>query len=233
MTRFIAIVSGKGGVGKTTTAINLATALVNAGNDSIVLDGNLTTPNIGLYLGFPNPPVSLHEVIDGKHPVTNATYLHASGLRVIPGSLSLDALKNLDLNKIKKTFNKLKGYSESIIIDTGAGLTKENQAIMNMADEIIVVTNPEVAAVTDTLKTIKKAEEQNKTILGVVLNKLHPTRNEMSVENVGTMLSLPIIGMIPRSDAVKQAQTIKHPVVYSYPDSEAAIEFKKLAEKLK
>ncbi len=233
MTRFIAIVSGKGGVGKTTTAINLGTALVASGKDVVVLDGNLTAPNVGLYLGVTNPPHTVHEVLDGTTKVEEATYLHASGLKVIPGSIRLDALEKLDLNKLKKMHNKLKGFSESVLIDTGAGLTKETLAVMNLADEVLVVTNPELAAVTDALRTIKKAEENNKVVLGVVLNRVKPEGNELSRENVETMLGKPVIISIPESVSIKRAQEMKHPVVYTDPNSIASLEFKRLAEKLK
>ncbi len=232
MTRFIGIVSGKGGVGKTTTAINLGTALTKVGNDAVVLDGNLTVPNVGLYLGVSNPRATIHEILEGKSLVEDATYLHSSGLKFIPGNIMLNALEKLDLNQIRKAHNKLKGISESVIIDTGAGLTKESLAVMSMAEEIIVVTNPELAAVTDALKTIKKAEEKNITVLGVVLNRVKE-ENEMSLENVETMLGVPIIATIPESEAIKRAQAQRHPVVFSDPGSMASLEFKKLAERLK
>jgi len=232
MTKFIAVVSGKGGVGKTTTAINLSTALVEIGKDTIVLDANLTGPNVGLYLGVSNPPVTIHDVLEGKNSVKEATYLHASGLKVIPGSISVDALDKLDLNRIKKTHNKLKGTAESIIIDSGAGLTKETLSIMSIADEILVVTNPELAAVTEALKTIRIAEKKGIPVLGVVLNRIKE-ENELSKENVETILDIPIIAEIPESEDVKKAQAMRHPVVYAEPNSIASLEFKRLAEKLK
>ncbi len=233
MTRFIAVVSGKGGVGKTTIAINLGVCLSNMGKDAVVLDGNLTAPNVGIYLGFPNPPASFHEVIKGNEPVENATYMHSSGLKVIPGSIRFDVLDDINLSRIEKSFNKLKGYSETVIIDTGAGLTSENKAVMNMADEVLVVTTPEFAAVTEALRTIKNAEKQNKLVLGVVLNKVQSIGNEISIDSVKTMLGFPIIGMVPRSEIIKKAQIIKHPVVYSEPQSEIALEFSRIAERLK
>ena len=232
MTKFIAIDSGKGGVGKTTTAINLGNALSNMGKETLVLDGNLTTPNIGVYLGFANPPASVHSVMEGTHTIRDATYVHASGTKFMPGSININALQKIDLNKVKNLHKKLKGCFESVLIDTGSGITPETLTLMNIADEILVVTNPELAAVTDALRTIKKAEQQGKTILGVVLNKISE-ESEMSIENVESVLGVPIIAAIPESIEVRQSRTMKHPVVYLNPASDVAAEFNKLAEKLK
>jgi len=231
MTRFVAVVSGKGGVGKTTTAINLGAALMNSGKDSIVLDGNLTAPNVGIYLGGANFDSTIHDVLDGKD-VGRAVYLHASGLKFIPGNIKVDALKKLDLNKLRKAYNKLKGISEVVLIDTGAGLTKETLSVMNLADEVLVVTNPELAAVTDAMKTIEKAEESNKLVLGVVLNR-YKEENEVTLQNVETMLGKPVLAVIPESDSVKKSHIMRHPVVHSEPKSDVALEFGKLAERLK
>jgi septum site-determining protein MinD len=233
MTRFIGIVSGKGGVGKTTTAINLGTALSNLGKDAVVLDGNLTAPNIGIYLGANNPPVTFHEILDGTAQIGDSVYLHASGLRFIPGSIRLNALEKLDLNQLRKAFNKLKGISEIILIDTGSGLTKETLSVMNFADEVLVVTNPEAAAVAEALKTIKKAEEQGILVLGAVLNRTREEGNEISIENVESLLGKPILASIPESESIKKAQAMKHPIVYLNPDLKESLEFRMLAEKLK
>jgi len=232
MTKFIAIVSGKGGVGKTTIAINLGNSLSNMGKETLVLDGNLTTPNIGIYLGFTNSPASVHSVMEGTHAIRDAIYVHASGTKFMPGNINIDALQKIDLNKIKHLHKKLKGVFESVIMDTGSGITPETTSIMNIADEILIVTNPELAAVTDALRTIKKSEQQGKTILGVVVNKV-ADKNEMSVENIASVLGVPVIATIPESIDVSQSRIMKHPVVYLNPASDVAAEFNKLAEKLK
>ncbi len=172
MTRFIAVVSGKGGVGKTTTSINLGVALKNLGRDSIVLDGSITTPDIGLHLGVPKLPITLHNVLEGDKSILNATYAHASGLKVIPADISFKALKKLNLKKLKEVFKGLKGASEIVIMDCGAGLGKDVISFMKFADEVLIVTNPELTAVTNALKTIRLAEENNITVLGVVLNRV-------------------------------------------------------------
>jgi septum site-determining protein MinD len=232
MTRFIAVISGKGGVGKTTTSINLGVALKNLGKDSIVLDGNLTTPDIGLHLGVPKLPITLHDVLEGEKSILNAIYSHASGLKVIPADISFKALKKLNLKRLKEVFKDLKGASEIVIMDCGAGLSKDVISVMKFADEVLIVTNPELTAVTNALKTIKIAEENNITVLGVVLNRVKGSKEEISIENIESLVGHPVIGIVPETDDVKRSLNAKHPLVYCYPKSNASMAFKKLASKL-
>ena len=231
MTKFIIVASGKGGVGKTTTAINLGTALNRFGRDVIVVDGNLTTPNIGLYLGVSKVPVTLHDSLNGKS-VLNAIYRHASGLKVVPGDISITALSKLDAKNLKNALQKLNGASEIVIIDSAAGFYKDNLNLMGLADEILIITTPDLTSVTDSLKTVRFAEAKNVTILGIVLNKVRGDNLELSAENVETILDNPIIAVIPESNDVREAQAAKHPVVYTNPNSDVSKEFKRLATRL-
>ncbi len=232
MTRFIAITSGKGGVGKTTTSINLGTSLTNFGRDVIVLDGNLGTANVGLYLGSPVVPVTLHDVVKGKSDITDAVYLHPSGLKIIPGSISIDELKKSNYKKLRKELAKLLGKTEVVIMDTPPGLGKDTTAILKAADETIVVTNPELPAVTDALKTIRLAERLGTKVSGVVLTKVKKDKVEMSIENVESLLEKPVIGIIPDDDTIRKAVKMKHPVTYTHPKTHASIGYKKLAANL-
>ena len=90
MAKIYAIISGKGGVGKTTSAINIGTSLNELGEDVIILDGNLTTPNIGIHLGAPIVPISLNHVLNNQAKLEDAIYEHESGTKIIPASLSLN-----------------------------------------------------------------------------------------------------------------------------------------------
>ncbi len=232
MTRFIAITSGKGGVGKTTTSINLGTSLTNFGRDVIVLDGNLGTANVGLYLGSPVVPVTLHDVVKGKSDITEAVYLHPSGLKIIPGSISIDELKKSNYKKLRKELAKLLGKAEVVIMDTPPGLGKDTTAILKAADEAIVVTNPELPAVTDALKTIKLSERLGTKVAGVVLTRVKKDKVEMSIENVESLLEKPVIGIIPDDDTIRKAVKMKHPVTYTHPNTHASIGYKRLAANL-
>ena len=108
MGKVITVSSGKGGVGKTVSSINLAIALNNLGKNVILVDANLTTPNVGLNLGAPIVPISLNHVLNGKNKTREAIYEHHSGTKILPASLSLEALKNIKTTNFKKIIRELK-----------------------------------------------------------------------------------------------------------------------------
>src|SRR3989344_1403655 len=171
MTRVYAIISGKGGVGKTTSTINLGVSLNQLGEQVIIVDGNLTTSNIGIHLGAPIVPITLNHVLSGQAKIEDAIYEHESGTKIIPASLSLKETTDIDYNKLSEISKKLKKITDHVLIDAAAGLGEEAKATIAAADEIIIITNPEMSAVTDALKTIKLAEEMNKIIKGVIINR--------------------------------------------------------------
>ncbi len=231
MARVITITSGKGGVGKTTTAINLGAALNSFGKDVLIVDANLTTPNVGLHLGAPMVPVSLNHVLAGKAKVSDAIYEHASGAKILPSSLSIKELRSLNHGKLKEVSKKLKKLSDFIILDSAAGLGDEAVAALESADEIIIVTNPEIPAVTDALKTSKLVEQLGKSVKGVIVNRVG-SKSEMPISNILDMLELPLLGVIPEDGNVPKSVLMKDALVHTHPRSKAARAYKKLAAKL-
>jgi septum site-determining protein MinD len=231
-TRTIGIISGKGGVGKTTTSINLGMALNYFGKSTTVVDGNITTPNIGVYLGLVNPQVSLHEVLKGKKPAHKAIHYHKSGTRFVIASLALKDMNSVDPRRLSKVVKELDGTCDYIILDSAAGLGKEALAVIEATNEIIVVTNPEIAAVTDALKTIRVAKDMNKNILGVIITKSNIRNPELPFDDIKTMLETEILGVVPEDRAVKNSHVEKEAVVHTHPRSGAAIEYKRLAAKI-
>jgi septum site-determining protein MinD len=232
MTRIISVLSGKGGVGKTTLVSNLGAALVKKGKNIIILDGNVTTPNLSLHLGIPFYPVTLHDVLNKKAPIEAAIYHHESGLRIIPASLSYEAVKDVDMERFQAVLMKLLGKADIVIVDAAAGLGKEALAAINVADELIVVTNPDLPAVTDALKTIKIAEEKGTKILGVVVNRVRGLRHELSLNEIKSILEVPIIAAVPEDLAVPRSIAKRIPVVHHKPNSKASLEFHRLAARI-
>lgn len=232
MARIITITSGKGGVGKTTTAINLGAALNSFGKEVIVLDANLTTPNVGLHFGAPIVPVSLNHVLLGKAKIADAIYEHNSGTKIIPSSLSVKELRRLNHGKLKDVGKKLRKMADFIIYDSAAGLGPEAIASLEAGDELIIVTNPEIPAVTDALKTSKLIEELGKEVRGVIVTRTRGEKTEMPLANIRDMLELPIIGVIPEDRKMQAALVMKDAIVHTHPNGKAARAYKKLAAKI-
>ena len=229
MSKLITITSGKGGVGKTTSAINLAAALNYFGKDVVILDANLTTPNVGLHFGVSIVPVNLNHVLSGKASIVDAIYEHESGTKVIPSSLSVKDLGNINSSKLKDVGKKLKKMADYIIYDSAAGLGEEAIAAMEPSDELIIVTNPEIPAVTDALKTSKVIEQMGKKIRGVIVTRVRGSKYEMPIENIEEMLELPIIGVIPEDSNMQEALVLKDALIHTHPNSKAARAYKKIA----
>ena len=122
MTKIIAIASGKGGAGKTTTAINLGLSLHKIGKSVLVIDGNIDTPHIGLYLGINTPESSIHTALKNPHIIPSSIHTHNSGLSLIPGNIGLSITKQANNYDLSTFFKKLQGIAEIIILDISAGI---------------------------------------------------------------------------------------------------------------
>jgi len=232
MAKIITITSGKGGVGKTTTAINLGAALNSFGKEVIILDANLTTPNIGLHLGAPIVPINLNHVLSGKARIVDALYEHESGTKIIPSSLSVKELMSIESNRLIDLSKKLKKMADYIIFDSAAGLGEEAIAAMQSGDELIIVTNPEIPAVTDALKTSKVIEQMGKEVKGIIVTRVRGLKTEMSITNIRDMLELPILGVIPEDGKMQEALVMKNALVHTHPRSKAARAYKKIAARI-
>lgn len=232
MGRVIAVISGKGGVGKTTTAINLGAALNKFNQDVIVVDANLNTPNVGVHLGAPIVPVTLNHVLKGKADIEEAIYEHSSGTKIVPASLSVKELTKFNTKKFPDIVKKLKKISDFIIFDSAAGFGDEAMATIDAGDEIIVVTNPEMPAVTDALKAVKVAREKNKDVRGVIIARHKGAKYEMPLSSIKSMLESPIIGIIPEDNSVKAALNKRDAVIHTAPKSKASKKYHHIAAKV-
>ena len=219
-------------MGKTTSAINLGAAINQFGKEVIIVDGNLATPNIGLHLGAPIVPVSLNHVLSGKTRVADAIYEHEKGMKIVPSSLSIKELRNINHEGLKEIGKKLKKMADYVILDSAAGLGDEAIAALEAADEIIIITNPEIPAVTDALKTAKLAEQLGKPIKGVVVTRVSGHNAQMPISNIADMLELPILGVIPEDKNVPRSVVLKDALVHTHPKTKASKAYRKLAAKI-
>jgi septum site-determining protein MinD len=228
MTRIIGIVSGKGGVGKTTIVANLGASFHK--KRVIIVDCNVTTSHLGLYLGMYYHPVSLNQVLRGESSMDDAIYDYTiPGLKIIPASLSLDELKGVDIGELKYRIKDLFGKADIILLDSAPGLGKEGMATLRASDEILFVTTPFVPHVIDVIKCHQIAKELGAKSLGIVLNMSGEGRHELSPQDIEKLVELPIISAIPRDKNVLRSLASKIPVVDLNPNSASAKEIKKLA----
>ena len=232
MTKFIAIASGKGGVGKTTAVINLATALAYFGRHSIALDANFATPNISLFLGYPNLEHSIHDALEQKKSIREVVYKHPSGLRIIPGRINHHPLKTININYFEPLIKELNDATEIVFIDAPNALNKEFIKVLRASDYTLFLTTADLASVANTLKAMNLARENLVNILGIVINKATESNLDMSIKNIEAILGGKVVATIPKDSSIETSIMLKQPVVYSFPESRSSIEFKKLAAKI-
>lgn len=232
MTKFVVIASGKGGVGKTTTSINLANALQAHGKQAIVVDADLLNPNVSLILGSDKVETTLHNVLRGDAVIDQIIYSHPSGIRVVPSSISLSDLPYSDYSALGNALSQLRGKADVVIVDSHPGINSDTHHLYKLADEVLVVTTPEISAVTDALKTIRMAEKSGSSVMGVLINRVEGKSYEMKLEDIESFLEKPVLSLIPEDSKVKQAAVENHPVYSLYPKSAASARYHKLAANL-
>ena len=232
-TKVIGILSGKGGVGKTTLTFNLGTALNDFGKNTLIVDGNLTTPNLGIHAGIPLYPTTLHDVLKGKVDVYDVMHVLPSGLKIIPASINLNDLRGVDPEYLSSTLRNLIGKLDFILIDGAPGLGKESLSVLKSSNEVIGITIPDLSALTDLLKSIKLVEKYKKKYLGSIINMVKNKKYEPKKDHIMTMLGeTEILGAIPHDENVRYASARRIPVIYHKPNSKASLKIKSIAAKL-
>jgi len=231
VTRILGVVSGKGGVGKTTLVANLGAILANHFRKRVIaVDCNISTSHLGLYLGMYYYPVSLNQVLSGEAQIEEAVYNYSvPGMQIIPASLSMDELRGVDVSMLKNVIKKLFGKADIVLLDAAPGLGREAMAAIRASDELVFVTVPFVPPIVDIIKCGQAAKEMDARPLGVVLNMTGEGRHELTPEEVEQLVELPVIASIPRDRAVLRSLSARVPVMDISPRSPATREIMKLA----
>jgi septum site-determining protein MinD len=229
----IIVASAKGGVGKTNTICNLGVALSDLGKKVALVDGSLTTPDLGLHLGIPFHVRGLANILKEKAPLESAVFHHKSGMKVYPGNVHINTLKQFEGKEFANLMKTLKKENDFVLVDCSAGLGKESISAMKNCDKMLVVTNPELPSVVNSSKLIQTAKEMKLKSLGVVLNRVGRFKDELQAHEITPLLHKnKILGSI--IDHKKVPQTIKRAevMVDYYPRHKISKEFRGIADSI-
>jgi septum site-determining protein MinD len=208
MAKVITITSGKGGVGKTTSTANLGTALAGLGNKVVVVDADIGLRNLDVVMGLENRIVyDLVDVIEGNCRLRQALIKdkHEAELYLLPAAQTRDK-DAVTKEEMIELVDQLREEFDFVLIDSPAGIESGFKNAIAGADEIIIVTTPEVSAVRDADRIIGLCEAYEKGQPRLILNRLRPkmvrSGEMMSVEDVLQILAIDLIGIIPEDEDV-------------------------------
>ena len=222
--RVYTVTSAKGGVGKSTTAANLA-AMFGAGDrEVVVVDADLATPSLTSHLDRSTTP-SLHDVLADEADVLDAVVDHA-GFDVLPGTPGAAAFAGVDIARLRPTVRTLREEYDVVVVDGGPGLSHDTLLPMELADRVLLATTPDGASVDAAATTAEVAERVDATVQGCVVTKVSD-RDELRA--VRRRLDVPIAAAIPRDSAIPRSQTLGKPVVVAAPSAPSAKAYWNLA----
>ena len=233
LARVIGIVSGKGGVGKTTVTVNLAIALSKFGKRVIAVDCNLSAPHLAYYLGAYKYTTTFNDALLDKANITSALY-HHNGTMFVPASTALEDLISIDVVEIKDHVKKLNNNDviDFILLDSAPGFGREAVAALDASDEMLYVANPVYPMIRDVMKCMDVARGFGKKDLGIVLNMVGNARHELSLKDVQSITKIPVIGEIPFDRSIVNGLSVRKPVIKYKPHSKSSVQFMRLASLL-
>lgn len=228
------IAGAKGGVGKTTTSINLGTVAAVSGRTTLLVEADIAMANIVDFLDLPFDPKSdptLHDVLAGDLSASEATVRADSGLEVLPSGDSLDGFARSDSDRLASVIQTAGTEYDLVIVDTAAGVSRKTLIPMAAADATVLVTTPRVSAVRDTQKTLELVRRVGGECVGVIVNEAG-TGNAPPPERLAKFLNVPLLGSVPIDERIARAQDRGQAIVEFDPSSPAARGFLETAEAL-
>lgn len=238
-TRVMVVTSGKGGVGKSNLALNLAIAMSDMGTRVTLLDADMGLGNVDIILGMV-PKYNLYHVIKQEKDVKDIIMSGPKGLKIIPGGSGIQEMANLsehDLKRVVWELGRLDGDSEYMIIDTGAGISNNVMSFVMAADEIMIVTTAEPTSLTDAYGIIKAtASRKARGKISVIVNRVASEAEGIlvaqklkSVAQRFLGVDVEVLGHVVEDKSVEEAVMRQTPFVIGSPDSPASRNVRSIA----
>lgn len=241
--RTIVVASGKGGVGKSNLAANLAVALGARGARVLLVDGDLAQANLDLLLGL-HPRFDLQHVLSGQKTMDEIVVNGPENVRLVPAASGVAELADLDdfrREALLRGLSTLDADADVVLIDTASGVSKQTTAFCRAAHEVIVVTTPEMPAFSDAYALVKLLQKQGGLARSprLVVNMANGAEEaEDTAHRIRLVarrflrLELDCLGVVPFDAAVPRAVRAQEPVLAAFPSSPASVAYRALAAKL-
>jgi septum site-determining protein MinD len=225
--RVIAVTGGKGGVGKSTTTINLGVSLRMDGHSVALIDADVEMPNLVELLDL-DAGQTIHDVLSGAAQTEDAIIEIGEGFAAIPGDPSISGYAAIDPARLETVVGTLAAAYDFVLLDTGAGLSYDDIMPLGLADEIVLVSSPDAAAVENAKRTQAFVERLNRPIRGVVI-----TKADGSVDgSIAREFDTDLLAVIPDDQAVKLSTAAGKPLEIYAPNSPAAQAYRQLEANL-
>lgn len=228
LVKIYAVVSGKGGVGKTNISVNLSIAMAKRGKRVLLLDADIGMTNADIIMGL-HYKYDLFDYLEGRAELKDIIYEGPLGIKAISGGSGLLEMQNLSEENQEKLIEELieLGGFDVMIIDNGAGISKETLSFMTFAHEVILVTTPEPTAITDAYRVLKSLSHYDlKASAKLIVNKVSSKEiGEEAYEKLYNtcvnflQIKLENCGYIFDDIKMEKAIMNQEPVLLSYPQS--------------
>ena len=237
-----AITSGKGGVGKTSIAVNLAIALARLGRKVVLFDADTGLANIDVALGL-KPKFDISDLLAGRKALREIMVSGPYGIEIIPASTGISSMANLSETQQGRLMAEFESLDESVdhlIVDTAPGIDSSVLNYSSACGDILVVLCDEPTSLADAYATIKAlAIERQVTCVQVLINQVQGDQQALRLfarlqRVVGQFLDLELeyAGFIPFDFYMQKALLKRASLIQSYPRSISALALKKLAERV-
>jgi len=233
----IVVTSGKGGVGKTTTVANLGTTLAKKKHSVVMVDTDIGLRNLDVVMGLENRIVyNLVDIIEGKCRKEQAMIRDRklSNLFIIPAAQTREK-SSVTPEQMKELCSNLAAEFDYVLIDCPAGIEQGFKNAIAGADFAVVVTTPEVSAIRDADRVIGLLEAAMLKQISLIINRLNAKMvkrgDMMSTEDIISLLSVPLLGVVPESEEVVVSTNRGVPLVHDR-TSKAGAAFRQIASRL-
>ena len=239
--RIVAISSGKGGVGKSSIAVNLGLTLARFGRRVCIFDADTGLANVNILLGL-RPGRSLEHVLAGECPIEDIVLKGAHGLCVIPGANGISECVNLDAvrqQRLVSELSRIEGEFDYLLLDTAAGISETTLDFLGAADQVLLVITSEPTSLTDAFSLLKLALRRHPVSCEVVVNmaaNFNDARNVFQrfhravAKYLDTEVSF--LGFIQRDESMHTAVTLQRPVALFPETDPSSRPFQRLADAL-